>query len=477
MSARTRHRRPPSRAPAVFGVAVVAIGSAVLGVLLIRVSVLFEDAAPLVALGVPMAPLVGAAILNDPRLSVALVFASFPIGFAALPVGPFRLQATEIAILVAIVLVGLLRLGNARVPLLWPGRLLAAAGLIVWAIAVSFPAALDQAVAIKQLLSVVAGIVLVALIVTVCPDLRAVRLALGVLVAVAAFISANALLSAGTTHVFYAGAVVEGRAQGLFIEPNELGSFCSMVAVAATGLALGAQRAASRLLTSAALALILGALALSLSRGAWLGTAAGFGLMLITVTQARRAVLALAVPLVVGASILNLFLPENPQVQVLGERARVLTKLDQPYEGRPAIWSEALRQIRERPVTGQGPGNFGIASRRLAATGQTVYTGHAHNLYLNTAAELGLPGLALLLVFFAALAAAAHDTLRRLRQQARGGDRALVAAMAAGLLSFAVQGLTNTFIGNPIIDATVWGLAGFLLVAHREARQPAASLR
>jgi O-antigen ligase len=356
------------------------------------------------------------------------------------------------------------------VPLLWPSRLLPAGALLVWALAVSFPAAIDQGIAIKPLLGLAASIVLVALIWTVCRDLRDVRLLLGVLVAVAVFISANALLGAGSTRVFYSGAVVEGRAQGLFIEPNELGSFCSMAALVAVGLALGAGTARRRLYAGLALVVILGALALSLSRGAWLGTLVGFALLLVTVTQARRAVLLLAVPLLAATSFLNVFLPENPQVQVLGERARVFTKLDQPYEGRPAIWAEAMRQIHAEPVTGSGPENFGVASRRLAATGQTVYTGHAHNLYLNTAAELGLTGLALLLVFFGALASAARGALKRLRRLGLARDRAVVAGVAAALLSFAVQGLTNTFTGNPILDATVWSLAGFVLVAHRGTR-------
>jgi O-antigen ligase len=470
MNARANAARLPRAVAGPLTLAVVVLGSAALGVLLMRVAVVFEDSAPLVALALPAVPLAALAILNDPRLSVALVFVTFPIGFTALSLGPFRLQATEIAIFAAVLLVGFVRVGSSRVPLLWPSRLFAAGALIAWAVAVSFPAAFDQALAIKQLLTLTSGVVFVTLIVTVCPDLRAVRFLVGVLVAVAALIATTSLASAGSTQTFYGGAVVEGRAQGLFIEPNELGCFCSMAGLAAIGLALGARTFRGRMLAGLGVALILAALALSLSRGAWLGTFAGLMFLLLMVSQARRAVALLAVPLVMAAVFVNAFLPDHPRVQVIGERARVLTKSDQPYEGRPAIWNEALRQIRAEPVSGSGPGNFSVGSRRLASTGETVYTRHAHNLYLNTAAELGLPGLALLLALIATLAVTALTTLRALKRQSRPGDRAVVAGLAAGVLSFGVQGLTNTFVGNPVIDATAWGLAGFLLVAFRDAR-------
>ncbi len=55
-------------------------------------------------------------------------------------------------------------------------------------------------------------------------------------------------------------------------------------------------------------------------------------------------------------------------------------------------WRGTLALIRERPVLGFGPGAWEAEYPRVAMTG---YTRAAHNGYLQTAAEMGLPGLAL----------------------------------------------------------------------------------
>lgn len=60
------------------------------------------------------------------------------------------------------------------------------------------------------------------------------------------------------------------------------------------------------------------------------------------------------------------------------------------------MWNTALGEVAKRPVTGVGLQAFGkvIAGPRF---GNEHY--HAHDLFLNVAAEMGLPGLLLLLIF------------------------------------------------------------------------------
>ena len=260
-------------------------------------------------------------------------------------------------------------------------------------------------------------------------------------------VAATASTGAAELRTYYSGAVVEGRLQGIFTEPNELGSFCrDALPTFAVGLLLGARSWREKLVVGAAAALLLFALALSLSRGAWIGAIVGMIVLLVTVSQARGTTMALVLPALAAAAVLNVAVAATPQVQVVGDRARALTKIDQPYEGRPAIWSEAVRQIREHPLTGTGPGNFGVASRRLAASGQTVYTGHAHNLYLNVGAELGLVALGFLGALGIAIALATREALRSFAAPRWRAERALVAGIAAALTAYAVQAMTNTFV-------------------------------
>ena len=62
--------------------------------------------------------------------------------------------------------------------------------------------------------------------------------------------------------------------------------------------------------------------------------------------------------------------------------------------GRPAYWASASRMFQDAPIAGLGPGNY--AARRVAflQPGELDYTvPHAHDIYLQTAAELGILGL------------------------------------------------------------------------------------
>ncbi len=63
--------------------------------------------------------------------------------------------------------------------------------------------------------------------------------------------------------------------------------------------------------------------------------------------------------------------------------------------GRPSYWAAAWRMFEDAPLTGLGPGAW--AARRLAylESGEVDFSvPHAHNVYLQTAAELGVVGLA-----------------------------------------------------------------------------------
>ncbi len=73
--------------------------------------------------------------------------------------------------------------------------------------------------------------------------------------------------------------------------------------------------------------------------------------------------------------------------------------------GRLTFWASALRMFEDAPILGQGPGTWMV--RRVAYTlpgEMDLYMPHAHSQYLQTAAELGLVGLAAGLVAFGAVA-------------------------------------------------------------------------
>ena len=61
---------------------------------------------------------------------------------------------------------------------------------------------------------------------------------------------------------------------------------------------------------------------------------------------------------------------------------------------REAFFNSALRMFQDDPLTGQGPGMWVVERARYTLpTEQDWYIPHAHNLYLQTVAELGIVGV------------------------------------------------------------------------------------
>src|SRR3989338_690311 len=79
------------------------------------------------------------------------------------------------------------------------------------------------------------------------------------------------------------------------------------------------------------------------------------------------------------------------------KRVRSITYFEEvSNRSRLQIWKAALGTIAERPVFGVGPGNFSVALGE--DIGASRKGASAHNLYLDIASEMGVPGLLLFLL-------------------------------------------------------------------------------
>jgi O-antigen ligase len=109
---------------------------------------------------------------------------------------------------------------------------------------------------------------------------------------------------------------------------------------------------------------------------------------------------------------------------------------------RQALWSAALRMSEDRPLTGVGPGRFGIEAPGYVRNNPLVLEKPVvHNSYLQVLAELGALGL---FAFLGFLATSWH-LLGRARRHAIAADdedgRRLATAMQASLIVAIVAGL------------------------------------
>jgi putative inorganic carbon (hco3(-)) transporter len=295
-----------------------------------------------------------------------------------------------------------------------------------------------------------------------------VRWILGAFVFAAAIIATVGLSSGSAVEASYGGAdVISGRLGTAFSSPNQLGTLCAMAFPVATALMLASRRPTARTVAAVILLLVIAALGLSLSRGAWLGAGVAFLFMLVTMREARRFVAVVGIPLaVVGVVIYTYARPTSPEINVINERAHAFTKLS-PYDNRRDIWREALREAKAHPLVGEGPGSFAVVSTRAGSEASSVQAEHAHNLWLNTAAEQGFPADVLLAGFVAAVVVAGVRASRYARRRGARQERVLMLGIAAALIAVLGQEMVDHTLTNPVVRIAAWGLIGCLLAAER----------
>jgi tetratricopeptide (TPR) repeat protein len=125
------------------------------------------------------------------------------------------------------------------------------------------------------------------------------------------------------------------------------------------------------------------------------------------------------------------------------------------------LWEAALTTFREHPLTGAGPYNFGrslLQRNDPDLPRRQIMT--AHNIYLNTAAELGLLGLA---VGGWLLLAAGRAWLTRWHRVSDSREQVQVAAAGAALAGLAAHSLVDTFAATPNV-LPMLAIAAFALI-------------
>lgn len=126
-------------------------------------------------------------------------------------------------------------------------------------------------------------------------------------------------------------------------------------------------------------------------------------------------------------------------------------------DDRYAYWKVALDATSGKRLTGSGPGTFQLLWQPRAPF--FSYVVNAHSLYIETLAEDGLIGLALLAGFFVLVLVAAVRLVIRTKHE----ERARAAAAAAALLAFMVSAAVDWVWQLPVLPAAFLLLAAAVL--------------
>lgn len=224
-----------------------------------------------------------------------------------------------------------------------------------------------------------------------------------------------------------------------------------------------------RLCYGAAALLMLGVLVLTKSRGGWL---AGATVLFVVLVRRWRVLLGLVPLALLGVGLLG-WRGELPALLDSISSSGVISG----WAGRLEVWSRAIYMIQDFPFTGIGAGTFKPVANTLYPfflAGPDADIPHAHNLLLQVAVDLGLPGL---VAFVAIQLLAVWCALDSTRFYSRVGDDGMAAVAWAGLASLAgmqVHGLVDAATWSIGRGAFVpWAVIGVLVAL---ARRPAPSV-
>jgi O-antigen ligase len=268
------------------------------------------------------------------------------------------------------------------------------------------------------------------------------------------------------------------RAAGPIADPNDFAYL--MVCALPLACYLLAEEKRRRLLWGACCVVLIAATLATLSRGALVGLAALAPWAILTRRVPLSGVLLGIVTLLSVAGLaFALWAPLlNDRLSAKGHIA------NKNVDAREALWTGAVRMAADRPLTGVGPGRFGIESSGYVRN-NPIPLGEdpvVHNSYLHVLAETGLLGL----VGFVGFLASSWRLLARGRRRAIGiGDRSgqrLATAMQASLLVAIVAGaflseqFTTPFWMIGALATVVAGVPQAVRVTgSRAALQPAAA--
>lgn len=249
------------------------------------------------------------------------------------------------------------------------------------------------------------------------------------------------------------------------INPNETGGVLDWIAPFLIALWVGQFSARTRTgwlwraFLIAAIALSSAVLFLTQSRGAIVAFTVTLAILVAIYVRPFRWLLLAAV-LVASLAVIVMGPGAVVEAVVGAEPNRLSNSTELNLHGRMLIWQQALAAVRAYPLFGVGLNQFDLVRNQVGVAApdlQDRLVIHAHNTYLQSAIDFGLPGL---VAYVALLTGALGVLLIILRDQQSRAAHALAAALFVGLLAHQLLGLTDAITLGAKPGFILWALLG-----------------
>jgi putative inorganic carbon (HCO3(-)) transporter len=207
-------------------------------------------------------------------------------------------------------------------------------------------------------------------------------------------------------------------------------------------------------------------LGLTQARGAYLGLAAALIFLIILRFKFGWLVLPLFISIILGAALI--FGPS-----VLVDKINQVQSNASSMEVRVDIWTRAIYMIEDFPITGVGIGTFNNVADAyypfyLEAPASVP---HAHNLYLQIAVDLGIPGLLSWLVLLIFMFS---SSLQIYKVGIKGNmplQKVLGASLFAALIAMSVHGFLDSATWGNRPSIIIWLILGLIAAARTQSKQ------
>jgi O-antigen ligase len=225
------------------------------------------------------------------------------------------------------------------------------------------------------------------------------------------------------------------RVRGFYGSPNNLALYLGRIFPLSVAMVAWGQAGRRRWAYGLAALLMVAAILLTYSRGAWL-VGVPVSLLFLAAMRGRRT-LVVAICLLLAVAIAVLL------VVGVGRIALLLDTTEGTTFFRLQLWRSSIAMVRDHPLLGVGLDNFLYSYRTeyvLPTAWEEFNLSHPHNLVLDFWLRLGLPGLAIVLWTLVVFFRHGGQAYRHLPE---GSVRALILGLMAGMVNFVAHGLVD----------------------------------
>ncbi|HLP75355.1 MAG TPA: O-antigen ligase family protein [Candidatus Paceibacterota bacterium] len=256
------------------------------------------------------------------------------------------------------------------------------------------------------------------------------------------------------------------RGSGTYISPNNLAGFLEMLLpLGLAALLVSRAKPVMKILIAYASLVILGGVAVTLSRGGWVATGVAllalFGVLLFHRNYRLPAAVLLVV--LVGGGVY--FIPKARFLQARVEETTANDRLND--SARFDLWEPAVRLWKENIWWGIGPNHYNYRFREYRPQTEQQQPDRVHNDYLNTLTDWGIVGVILVTSAFLFLYLGVLRTWRFVRGNSAdlgGGNSnkfALVLGASLGILAILIHSAVDFNMhvpANAILAITLMAL-------------------